>query len=118
MLNLNSVMVGSMQHKKMVAFYQGVFGKKPDMEDSGWTGWMVGSTFFAVGEHSKMKGAAKDAGRVMFNFETKKVKEEFERITKLGAKVIKEPYQMGPAWIVTLSDPDGNYFQLMTPWEG
>jgi len=28
----------------------------------------------------------------------------------------KEP-QRG-MWIATLSDPDGNYFQLTTPWEG
>jgi predicted lactoylglutathione lyase len=37
--------------------------------------------------------------------------------TSVGAKVIKEPYQMGDAWISTLADPDGNYFQLMTPWD-
>jgi predicted enzyme related to lactoylglutathione lyase len=64
-----------------------------------------------------MEGQSKDAGRIMFNLETKEVKEEFDRIKKVGAKVIKEPYQMEDAWIATLADPDGNYFQLMTPWE-
>ena len=49
--------------------------------------------------------------------ETEKVKEEFKRIAKEGAKIIKEPYEMGGMWIATLSDPDGNYFQLMTPWK-
>ena len=87
------------------------------MVEGGWHGWVVGSTFFSVGEYSEMKGEAKDPGRIMFNFETKEVKEEFERIKTLGAKVIKEPYTMGEAWIATFADPDGNYFQLMTPWE-
>ena len=36
-------------------------------------------------------------------------------IKALGAKVIRAPYQMGEGWIATLADPDGNFFQLMTP---
>jgi len=110
-------MVGSMQPKVMADFYQKVFGKPADMVDGDWHGWSVGNAFFTVGEHSEMSGPAKDPGRVMFNFETKEVKEEYERIMKLGAKSIKAPYQMGEAWIATLADPDGNFFQLMTPWE-
>ena len=106
-----------MQPKVLAAFYEKVFAKKPDMVDGDWSGWSVGSTFFSVGGHSEMTGMAKDPGRVMFNFETKEVKEEFERIKAAGAKVIKEPYAMGEAWIATLADPDGNFFQLMTPWE-
>ena len=48
-----------------------------------------------------------------------RLKEEFDRIKKLGAEVISEPYKMGEGnfWIATLADPDGNYFQLMTPWD-
>ncbi len=111
-------MVGTMQPKVMAEFYEKAFGKPADMSEGGWHGWKVGSTFFSVGEHSEMKGAAKDPGRVMFNFETKEVKEEFEKIKAIqGAKVIKEPYEMGGGWIATLADPDGNYFQLMTPWD-
>ena len=62
-----------------------------------------------------MGGNAKDPGRVMFNFETVQVKEEFERMKALGAQVVREPYEIGDGWIATLADPDGNYFQLMTP---
>lgn len=117
MLNLNSLMIGTMQPKIMVEFYEKVFGKKPDMSEGEWGGWQVGSCFFGVGQHSEMGGKSKDPGRVMFNIETKEVKEEFERIKKAGATVIKEPYEMQGAWIATFADPDGNYFQLMTPWE-
>ncbi|CAN5177384.1 hypothetical protein BH11PAT1_BH11PAT1_2930 [soil metagenome] len=118
MLNLSSLMLGTMQPEEMAAFYKKVFEKDPDMVDGNWSGWQVGNTFFSVGEHSEMGGKAKDAGRIMFNFETTEVKAEFERIKDIkGAEVIKEPYEMGGAWIATLADPDGNYFQLMTPWE-
>ncbi len=118
MLNLNSIMLGSMQPKVLAEFYEKVLGVAPDMVEGSWYGWQVGSAFLSVGEHSEMKGAAKDPGRVMFNFETEKVKEEFERIAGIGASVVKEPYEMSGMWIATFADPDGNYFQLMSPWKG
>ncbi len=111
-------MLGSMQPKVLAEFYEKVFSKPADMIEGEWHGWSVGSTFFSVGEHSEAQGKSKNPERIIYNFETTKVKEEFQRIKKIeGAGVVKEPYEMGDAWIATLSDPDGNYFQLMTPWE-
>jgi predicted enzyme related to lactoylglutathione lyase len=119
MLNLNSVMIGTKQPKVLAAFYEKVFGKPAEMVDSenGFFGWQVGTAYFSVLDHSEMGGQSKDPGRVILNFETAQVKEEFERIKSLGGKVIREPYTMGSenAWIATLADPDGNYFQLVNP---
>ena len=117
MLNLNSIMIGTKQSKVLSAFYEKVLGKPADMVDNenGFFGWQVGDGYIGVLEHSEMGGKTKDPGRVMINFETAQVKEEFERIKAIGAVVIKEPYEMGQGWIATLADPDGNYFQLMTP---
>jgi predicted enzyme related to lactoylglutathione lyase len=117
MLNLNSIMIGTKQSKVLSAFYEKVLGKPADMVDNenGFFGWQVGDGFIGVLEHSEMGGKTKDPGRVMINFETAQVKEEFERIKASGAVVIKEPYEIGQGWIATLADPDGNYFQLMTP---
>lgn len=117
MLNLNSVMLGTTNSKAMVAFYEGVIGTPPGMADAaaGFHGWQVGSAYFSILDHSEMKGKTKDPGRVMLNFETAQVKEEFERIKALGATVIRAPYEMGGGWIATLADPDGNFFQLVTP---
>jgi predicted enzyme related to lactoylglutathione lyase len=119
MLNLNSIMIGTKQSKVLAAFYEKVIGKPPDMVESenGFFGWQVGSSYLGVLEHSGMGGNTKDPGRVMLNFETTQVKEEFERIKALGAAVIRAPYQMSGGWIATLADPDGNYFQLMSPME-
>lgn len=107
-----------MQPKVLGKFYEAVFEKPSDMNDGDWYGWLVGKTFFSLGEHSEAKGKSKNPERIILNFETTEVKEEFERIKNIkGAEVIKEPYEMQGAWIATLADPDGNYFQLMTPWE-
>ena len=117
MLNLNSVMIGTKQIKVLAAFYEKVLGKPAEMVDEqfGFYGWQAGAAYFSILDHSEMGGRTKDPGRVMFNFETAQVKAEFERITALGGKVVKEPYEIGEGWIATLADPDGNYFQLMTP---
>lgn len=117
MLNLNSVMIGTKQPTRLAAFYEKVLGRPADMVDqeNGFWGWQAGSAFISVLDHSEMEGDAKEPGRVMFNFETQQVKEEFERIKTLGGSVIREPYEMGGGWIATLADPDGNYFQLLSP---
>lgn len=117
MLNLNSLMIGTQQVEEMAEFYEKVFERPADMSDGGWYGWQVGEGFLSIGEHSEMEGETKDPGRVMFNLETDEVEEEFNRLVKVGAKVIKEPYEMGGGHIATLADPDGNYFQLMSPWD-
>ena len=86
-----------------------------------WFGWDgAGDSLWAqsvrpILDAREMGGSAKDPGRVLINFETTDVKEEFERIKALGATVIKAPYEMEGGWIATLADPDGNYFQLVTP---
>ena len=117
MLNLNSAMIGTKQPSVLAAFYEKVLGKPADMvdEEHGFFGWQVGAAYLSVLEHSEMGGRTKDPGRIMLNFETPQVKEEFERIKALGGTVIQEPYEMEGGWIATLADPDGNYFQLVTP---
>lgn len=117
MLNLNSVMIGTKQPKVLAAYYEKVLGQPAGMvdEEYGFYGWQVGSAFLSVMDHSEMGGQAKDPGRIMFNFETAQVKEEFERIRAAGGTVIRDPYEMEGGWIATLADPDGNYFQLVTP---
>ena len=117
-LNLNSVMIGSQNPDVLAKFYEAVLQKPADMVDGDWHGWSAGSTYLSIGKHSEVGEKATDSKRVIFNFETKEVKEEFERIKNIeGAEVISEPYELQSAWIATLADPDGNYFQLMTPWE-
>jgi predicted enzyme related to lactoylglutathione lyase len=110
-------MIGTKQPAVLAAFYEKVLGQPAGMvdEENGFWGWQVGSTYLSVLDHSEMGGNTKDPGRIMFNFETTQVKEEFDRIKAAGATVIREPYEMGGGWVATLADPDGNYFQLVTP---
>ncbi len=116
-VNFNSIMIGTSQPKVLGEFYEKVFGRPADMNEGDWYMWQAGSASISIGEHSEVKGQSKEPARIMLNLETKEVKAEFERLKDLKATVIKEPYEMGLGWIATLADPDGNFVQLMTPWE-
>jgi predicted enzyme related to lactoylglutathione lyase len=116
MLQMNSIMIGSSQPKVLAAFYEKVLGK-PDWTEDGWYGWKARTGSLTIGEHSEVKGKAKEPQRIILNFESKDVKKEYERIKGLGATVVKALYEMEGAWIGTFADPDGNYFQVMSPWE-
>ena len=122
MLNFSSIIVFSENPKKLGEFYEKIFETKADWEDGGYVGFKAGNTYLSFGPHDKVKGKSKNPERILLNFETNEVKKEAERVKKLGAKVIAEPYSMKDGgkdyWIATFADPDGNFFQLVNPWEG
>lgn len=120
MLNLNSILVFSENPSELGAFYEKVLQKKPEWNEGGYSGFQAGSGFLTIGPHDKVSGKNQNPERFMFNLETDDVKGEFERIKALGASVIADPYQPDEdpqAWIATLADTDGNYFQLVTPFK-
>ncbi len=120
-LNLNNIMLNSEDSKKLADFYTKVLGAaNPDWSDeaNGWFGFGAGDGSLAIGPHSEVTGKNQQPGRIMLNFSTADVKAEFERIKGEGAEVVAEPYEPGGGGMVmcTFADPDGNYFQLATPW--
>lgn len=119
MLKLNSLLIGSDDPKKLAHFYGEVLQAKPGWEDSEYVGYQAGDSYLMIGPHDKVHGKSQNPERVIFNFETDNVADEYERIKGIeGATVIKEPYNPGPddqMQLATLADPDGNYFQLASP---
>jgi predicted enzyme related to lactoylglutathione lyase len=112
-----SVMIGSEQPDALADFYAGVFGRPADMKEGGFSGWGFDRAFFSIGGHSEVKGQSAQPQRIILNLETKEVEGEFDRIKAAGATVVKDPYELEGMRIATFADPDGNYFQLMSPWE-
>ena len=116
-MNFNSILIGSEDPKRLTEYYSRLFGP-PAFEDSGYSGWQIGSGFLTVGPHSEVTGKNVHPGRLIWNIESADVRADFERLVAAGAIVVREPYTMGeeaPGFIATLADPDDNYFQLMSP---
>ena len=116
-MNFNRILIGSDDPARRTAYYTRLFGE-PGWDDGGYTGWLIGTGAITIGPHSEVKGSNREPGRLIWNIETRDVRGEFERLTAAGATVVREPYtfdEQPDAWIATLSDPDGNYFQLVSP---
>jgi predicted enzyme related to lactoylglutathione lyase len=116
-MNLNSILIGSEDPKRLSDYYTRVFGK-PGFDGDGYTGWELGSGWVTVGPHDQVKGKNAQPGRLIWNLESSDVRADFERLKIAGATVVQEPYSMGDepvGWIATFSDPDDNYFQLISP---
>jgi len=116
-MNLNSILIGSEDPQRLVDYYTKVFGK-PGFEADGYSGWELGSGWITVGSHDEVKGKNTQPGRLIWNIESADVPGDFQKLKAAGATVVKEPYQMGEepvGWIGTFSDPDDNYFQLVSP---
>lgn len=118
-MNFNSLLIGSEDPQRLTDYYSKLFGK-PIFDDGGYTGWQIGSGWITIGPHDEVTGRNAQPGRLIWNIETPDVRGEFERLKAAGATVVREPYNPSePAdeggLIATLSDPDGNYFQLMSP---
>ena len=116
-MNLTSVLIGSEDPRRLADYYKRLFGD-PVYSGDGFSAWEIGTGWLTVGPHDDVKGRNAHPGRIIWNIETADVPGEFERLKSAGASVVKEPYQPEGApvgWIATFSDPDDNYFQLLTP---
>jgi predicted enzyme related to lactoylglutathione lyase len=119
-MKLNGVLLGSENPAKLAEFYTRVFGEPSWKGEDNWVGYTVGGGQLGIGPHSEVKGKNESPGRIMLMVETNDVAGEFARIKDLGAKIVAEPYHPDPSsdmWLATLADPDGNYFQLASPWQ-
>ena len=120
-MKLSGIMIGSEESKTLGEFYEKIFGK-PGWNQDGWYGFDIGGNYLMIGPHSEVKGKSTMPGRLMISVDSEDVKSDFEKIKSVGAEVIAEPYQPGKdekpdVWLATFADPDGNYFQLATPWK-
>jgi predicted enzyme related to lactoylglutathione lyase len=118
-MNLNSILIGSEDPDRLVAYYSKLFGD-PTWNDGGYAGWLIGQGAVTVGPHDQVHGRNSEPGRVIWNIETSDVQGEYERYKGAGASVVLEPYTpqgVDDGSICTFEDPDGNYFQLMSPME-
>jgi len=116
-MNFNSLLIGSEQPEALAAFYTKLFGE-PTWNDGGYTSWQIGTGVVSIGPHSEVKGGNETPGRLIWNLESEDVKGDAARFAAAGATVVAEPYTFDEApgsWVATFADPDGNYFQLMSP---
>jgi len=118
-MKFQGLLIGSEDPRPLKDYYTKIFGQPP-FEDGGYFGWQLGEAMVTFGPHDQVKGQNREPGRVLWNLESSDVKGDFEKLRRAGATVVREPYRPGDDddgdfWIATFSDPDNNYFQLVSP---
>jgi len=117
-LKFNNLMISSENPKALVDFYTQVLGK-PQYQMGDFTGWMTSAAGIMIAPHSEVKGKNGTPGRMILFLETTDVQGEFDRIKAAGGEVVSEPVKPEGApdggMLACIADPDGNYFQLVTP---
>jgi predicted enzyme related to lactoylglutathione lyase len=116
-MELNGIMIGSEDPERLTEYYTKLFGA-PGWNEGGFAGWQIGTAWLAVGAHDQVHGPNAHPGRLIWNMSSADVPGDFEQLKGAGATVVQEPYHPGEGedvWIATFSDPDANYFQLISP---
>jgi predicted enzyme related to lactoylglutathione lyase len=116
-MKFNGILIGSENAPRLAEYYTKLFGA-PGWDDGGYVGWVIGAAGVTVGPHDQVHGPNAEPGRIIWNIESDDVRGDFARFQAAGGIVVREPYNFEEApdtWIATLADPDGNYFQLVTP---
>lgn len=121
-MKLSGIMIGSDQPTTLGDFYTKLFGN-PGWHQDDWYGFDVGGGTLMIGPHSEVHGTNNDAPRLMISLEDADVPALFAVFIEKGAKEIAKPYQPDAdkspdIWLATVADPDGNYIQLASPWDG
>lgn len=131
-MKISGVMLGTKDSKKLADFYTKILGE-PDWQMDDWYGYGKKDNYITIGPHSEVGEKSPEPQRVIIILEARDVKAEYDRLKSLDAEVITEPYQPSMTeeakaqagkdnsptpWIATVADPDGNYLQVMSPWEG
>ena len=116
-MELSGVMIGSEDPKRLVEYYSKVLGA-PEWTEDEFAGWNLGNGWLTVYAHDQVKGSNASSGRIMWIMDSSDVEGDFARLKGNGATVVAEPYHPSDEesmTVATFSDPDDNYFQLMSP---
>jgi predicted enzyme related to lactoylglutathione lyase len=108
-VSIGSLLVGSSNVEAMKEWYRNAFGAKENEMGA----FELGPVQFFVEEHSEVSGNTKEPARVIINLDTDDCRAVEARLRELGVTWVREVEQMPFGLIGTVSDPDGNYVQII-----
>ena len=87
-MNLNSILIGSEDPKRLTEYYTKLFGK-PAYEAGDFSGWQIGSGRMTVGPHDQVKGKNTHPGRVIWNIEADRAgdQSDYRNRTRWGSGI-------------------------------
>lgn len=101
--------------KNLLPFYRDVLGLPVAMESPEFVvlGGDPSAPSLTLGTHSEVKGKNGEGPRHMVGLSTDDLKGDVERLKSKGVQFIDEGTDFDGVTVATLTDPEGNYVQLL-----
>jgi predicted enzyme related to lactoylglutathione lyase len=98
----------------MARFYRDTLGLAPRSAKSDFINFDWSGVRLSVGVHDRVRGASREALRIMINLTVGDIRAVYERLTRADVVFSRAPAQEDwGGWVATFADPDGNILQLM-----
>ena len=111
--NLGSILIGSSQAEAMKDWYRAAFS--PEENEMG--AFVFGNTQLFVEEHSGVSGPNADGARHLLNLDVEDCRSLESHLNAQGVNWIRKVEQQDFGLIGTITDPDGNFLQIIQ-WGG
>ena len=107
--SIGSLLIGSSNVDQMKSWYRRAFNTTENEMGA----FEFGSVQYFIENHSEVSGPAADAARYVINFNVGELRPLEAHLKDLGARWIRPVEQMPFGLIGTVTDPDGNYLNLI-----
>jgi predicted enzyme related to lactoylglutathione lyase len=98
----------------MARFYRNTLGLAPRSSKSDFINFDWSGVRLSVGVHDRVRGASREALRIMINLTVAYIRAAHESLTRAGVVFTRAPSREDwGGWVATFADPDGNTLQLM-----
>ena len=112
--DIAGVVIWTQNLKHMINFYEDTLKLKTFSKRSDFVAFKFGNIRLNIGLHSKVKGNSDEPYRIMVNFSTQNIQNDYHSLSRQGVKFIRKPEQEHwGGWVATFFDPDGNILQLL-----
>jgi predicted enzyme related to lactoylglutathione lyase len=106
---IGSLLIGSSRVEYAKSWYRRAF----DLKENDMGAFEFGPVQLFIEEHSEVEGSAKDPARIIINLNVDDCDGLARHLRELGSRFIRDVEQEPFGLIATVSDPDGNYLQLI-----
>ena len=98
--------------KRAVAFYEELFGKKVDTFDERFSIFLIDGFSFGLFDPEKDNEEVIFGNNIIPNIDVKNVVEEYERMKKIGAKIVLEMMNVNGYKLFQFEDSEGNIIEV------
>jgi len=109
-------------HKELGEWYASTLGLEKGYGDGGWQEFTLASGSRFGLDYTSYPMSVVEKQAIIISFKVDDIHQTVEELSSKGVKFYPSMdttiFDVGPSWVATFQDPDGNWMQLSQPKEG